>query len=227
MATPLHYRRLLLLTWLLLWVLDYFIPAGHTGLVWLNIALRVAALVADAWLVKHYGKEATSPLIPRPKLPTLPKGARALLLGVSALAVFLFLPRVVRLFYPAFNAFGPDTINAYTLGACQFFTALTMAYASWRLLFPSLYTYAAETMEGKILESITSELVLMLPKVGQWDAPQALASLAERRKIATLTFTVRCVRFAFSVLPFFFFLLLANHALSSALTAVPSSAPGL
>jgi hypothetical protein len=224
MFTPLFFRRLLFL----LSSFCFGVATQYSGFTCFKMALVSFVLgVAEQAMGTAYGA-AAQPLIPAlPKLPTLPKGARALLLGVSALAVFLFLPRVVRVFYPDFNAFGPDTINAYTLGACQFFTALTMAYAAWRLLFPSLYAYAAETMEGKILESITSELVALLPGVGQWDAPEALASLAERRKIATLTFTVRCTRFAFSVLPFFLFLLLANHALASALTAVPASGPGL
>jgi hypothetical protein len=183
-----------------------------------------------------------------------------------------------------------------------------MAYAGWRLLFPGLYAYAAETMEGKLLESITSDLLTLLPNrsnpghaglaatfgkplealqvalkdaangeferlkefgfrvqknstlltihgpisLGSRTVPNeaaditrainsliqlqgfkdaeptiSLAEVAENRKIATLTFTVRCVRFAFSISPFVFFFYQANAALTSALTAVPASAPGL
>lgn len=155
----------------------------------------------------------------------LPKSAKVALLGLLALATFLFLPPLIRLAYPGFGGFAPDTINAATLGAFQYFAALTMAYASWRGLFPGLYAYAAECMEGKLLEAITIDLFARLPP-GDYHLAE-LQTLAERRKIATLQFTIRCVRFVFSVLPFFFFLWLANHALSSALTAVPAAGPGL
>jgi len=106
------------------------------------------------------------PELPRlqlPKLPDLPKGSRVLLLGLVATSTFIFLPPLVRLVYPSFGGFAPDTINAYTLGAAQYFLALTMAYTGWRGLFPRLYDYAAETMESKLLESITAELLAMLP----------------------------------------------------------------
>lgn len=98
-----------------------------------------------------------------PKLPELPKGSRVLLLGLAAVGTFFFGPPLVRLVYPEFGGFAPDTINAYTLGAAQYFLALTMAYTGWRALFPNLYSYAAETMESKLLESITAELLAMLP----------------------------------------------------------------
>jgi hypothetical protein len=103
------------------------------------------------------------PRIQLPKLPELPKGSRVLLLGLVAVSTFFFLPPLVRLVYPEFGGFAPDTINAYTLGAAQYFLALTMAYTGWRGLFPQLYDYAAETMESKLLESITADLLAMLP----------------------------------------------------------------
>ena len=145
----------------------------------------------------------------------LSKGHELLMLAGLALATFLLLPPLIRLVCPTFGGFAPDTLNAYTLGATQYFLALTMAYISWRWLFPGLYAYAAETMEGKLLESITTELLALLPAAD-------LRQLAERRKIATLQFTIRCVRFVFSVSPFVFFFWGANHALTAALTAVPA-----
>jgi hypothetical protein len=157
---------------------------------------------------------------------SLPKIGRVGLLGAVALLVFLFLPAILRhTIDPHANGFAPDTIGATALGAFQFFAALTMAYAAWRGLFPPLYAYAAETMQGKLLESITSELVDLLPTANQWNPAQALATLAERRKINTLTFIVRCARFVFSVSPFVFFFVQANAALAAALTAVPSGGP--
>jgi hypothetical protein len=167
-------------------------------------------------------------LLEKLKSLSLPKIGRVGLLGAVALLVFLFLPALLRLTIdPRANGFTPDTIGATALGAFQFFAALTIAYAAWRVLFPPLYAYAAETMQGKLLESITSDLVAALPPEGKWYNTQDLAALTERRKIATLTFIVRCTRFAFSVLPFVFFFLQANAALTAALTAVPSAAPGL
>jgi hypothetical protein len=167
-------------------------------------------------------------LLEKLKALSLPKIGRVGLLGAVALLVFLFLPALLRLTIdPRANGFTPDTIGATALGAFQFFAALTIAFAAWRVLFPPLYAYAAETMQGKLLESITSDLVAALPPMGHWYNTQDLAALTERRKIATLTFIVRCTRFAFSVLPFVFFFLQANAALTAALTAVPSAAPGL
>lgn len=173
-------------------------------------------------------KKTWSFLLENLKALALPKIGRVGLLGAVALLIFLFLPAILRhTIDPRANGFTPDTIGATALGAFQFFAALTIAYAAWRVLFPPLYTYAAETMQGKLLESITSELTALLPPMGQWYNTQDLAALTERRKIATLTFIVRCTRFAFSVLPFVFFFLQANAALTAALTAVPAAAPAL
>jgi hypothetical protein len=166
------------------------------------------------------------------KLKDLPKGARVVLFGAIATLVFLYLPAVLRhTIDPHANGFTPDTIGAGALGAFQFFAALSIAYAAWRGLFPSLYAYAAETMEGKLLESITADLLALLPSVyetgtGEWWSSK-IAHSAERRKIATLQFLTRCARFVFSVSPFVFFFVQANAALASALTAVPAGAPGL
>lgn len=160
-------------------------------------------------------------------LSLLPKGSRVLLLGLVALLIFFALPPLLRLVDPTAGGFAPDTINAAALGAFHFFASLSMAYISWRGLFPSLYAYAAECMEGKLLEAITKDLFDLLPNPLNFRAEVMLATLAERRKIATLQFTIRCVRFVFSVLPFFVFFALSNHALTAALTAVPSAAPAL
>ncbi|MGI4762337.1 MAG: hypothetical protein ACRYF0_16625 [Janthinobacterium lividum] len=173
------------------------------------------------------------PRIQLPKLPELPKGSRVLLLGLAAVGTFIFGPPLVRLVYPSFGGFAPDTINAYTLGAAQYFLALTMAYTGWRALFPRLYDYAAETMEGKLLESITADLLALLAPPTSWPVgldyiltPERLAQVAERRKIATLQFTTRCARLIFSCSPFFIFFFAANAALTAALTAVPAAALG-
>jgi hypothetical protein len=158
----------------------------------------------------------------RRRLPTmqLPYLARVAVFGLVATLVFLFLPTVLRhTIDPHANGFTPDTIGGAALGAFQYFAALSMAFVSWRWLFPGLYAYAVETMTGKLLESITTDLLNSLG----YD----LLLAAERRKIATLTFTIRCARFVFSVAPFVFFFVQANHALASALTAVPPAAVGL
>jgi hypothetical protein len=161
----------------------------------------------------------------------LPHLARVAIFGLVATLVFLFLPALLRATIdPRANGFTPDTIGGAALGAFQFFAALSMAYVSWRFLFPGLYAYAAETMEGKLLESITADLLAQLPATsstgeGEWWRTK-LAYSAERRKIATLTFTIRCARFVFSVAPFVFFFVQANHALASALIAVPAGGPG-
>jgi hypothetical protein len=151
----------------------------------------------------------------------LEKGSKLLVLALVALMAFLFLPPVIRLL-PELGGFTPDTLNAYTLGAAQYFLAITMAYVSWRWLFPGLYAYAAETMEGKLLESITNDLLALFS-----NETITLPELAERRKIATLQFLIRCVRFLYSVSPFVFFFMGSNAALTSALTAVPAAAPAL
>jgi hypothetical protein len=149
---------------------------------------------------------------------SLTKGNKLLVLALVAILTFLFLPPFLRLL-PELGGFTPDTLNAYSLGAAQYFLALTMAYVSWRWLFPGLYAYAVETMEGKLLESITTDLLALF---GQ--ETTTLPELAERRKIATLQFSIRCVRFVFSISPFVFFFWGANAALTAALTAVPASA---
>jgi len=150
---------------------------------------------------------------------SLTKGSKLFVLALAALVTYFFGAPLLRLL-PEMGGFTPDTLNAYTLGAAQYFLALTMAYVSWRWFFPELYAYAAETMEGKLLESITTELLALFSQEAI-----TLPELAERRKIATLQFTIRCVRFLYSVSPFVFFFLGANAALTAALTAVPAAAP--
>jgi hypothetical protein len=97
-----------------------------------------------------------------------------------------------------------------------------MAFISWRWLFPDLYEYAVDCMEGKLLENLTDDLKLFLTHT-----QQDIMHAAERRHIAQFQFIIRCTRFVFALFPFLLFLLLANHALTAALTAVPSGAPGL
>jgi hypothetical protein len=156
------------------------------------------------------------------KIPDLPKGARVAVFGLVALLVFFALPPALRLIDPTAGGFAPDTINAAALGAFQFFAALTMAFISWRWLFPDLYEYAVDCMEGKLLENLTDDLKLFLTHT-----QQDIMHAAERRHIAQFQFIIRCTRFVFALFPFLLFLLLANHALTAALTAVPSGAPGL
>jgi len=170
---------------------------------------------------------------------SLTKGNKLLVLALVAILTFFFGAPLLRLL-PTLGGFTPDTLNAYTLGAAQYFLALTLAYVSWRWLFPSLYSYAVETMEGKLLKVITASLTTSLDTVTRhFTAPGAADAgndflvqasqldinvAAERRKIATLQFTIRCVRFLFSISPLVFFFLGANAALTAALTAVPAGA---
>ena len=241
MFTPLKIRRWLNVIWLLLFIPAFLIPAGHAGLQSLRHGLQLFTLIAEIGMVWYYG-DAVRPLIPdlrlagrlrllRAQLHALPKLARVALFGLVALVIFCCLPSALRhTIMPTAGGFTPDNLGAYTLGAFQFFAALSMAYVSWRALFPDLYAYVCETMESKLLASITSELLSRLPTQflpGQEDTIRLqLAALAERRKIATFQFTVRCARFAFSVLPFFVFFFAANASLTSALTVVPPAAAG-
>jgi len=219
------------------------------------LLLSLCSLCAAARAVMECSFEEVraAPLIPSLRLAArlrilrrvrLPHLARVAIFGAVATGVFLALPDVLRhTIMPTAGGFTPDNIGAAALGAFQFFAALSMAYVSWRYLFPGLYAYAAETMGGKLLESITTDLSTRMERVHRhFDNPKAsfndmahlveatkldFAEAAERRKIATLTFTIRCARFVFSVSPFVFFFVQANHALASALTVVPPAALGL
>jgi hypothetical protein len=223
-----------------------FIVAGlfirNTELSLLVYALGLTAYLAHRAMAYCYDDivaESFFPRLPvkalfrlsRTKLHKLPKLARVALFGLVALVVFCCLPGTLRhTIMPTAGGFTPDNLGAYTLGAFQYFAALSLAYVSWRGLFPGLYDYACEMMESKLLESLTAELLTRLPASflpGQEDTIQLqLAALAERRKIATFQFTARCARFAFSVLPFFIFFFAANAALASALTVVPAAVIG-
>jgi hypothetical protein len=208
-----------------------------------SLLLYLATLCAIARVIMEclFEQVRATPLIPRLALAArlrllravkLPHLARVAIFGAVATLIFCCLPWVLRhTIMPTAGGFTPDNIGAAALGAFQYFAALSLAYVSWRGLFPSLYAYAAETMEGKLLESITKELLALLPGTdsvgaGEWWQTK-IAHSAERRKIATFQFTVRCVRFVFSVSPFVFFFVQANHALASALTVVPPAALGL
>ena len=239
MFTPLFFRRLI-------FVADIACLGACVALSGLpSLAFFLLSLLcsgAEYYLVKHYGLPV-KPLTPalrlagrlrllRTKLHALPKLARVALFGLVALVIFCCLPSALRhTIMPTAGGFTPDNLGAYTLGAFQFFAALSMAYVSWRALFPDLYAYVCETMESKLLASITTELLSRLPtefyRGNEETVRLQLAALAERRKIATFQFTVRCARFAFSVLPFFVFFFAANASLTSALTVVPPAAAGL
>lgn len=221
MRKPLLLIRLIFAAWLLCVAGSIgAAAAGLTGLTGLAGPLETGmwlCYVAGFALRFRFGAAATSPL-----LPALPKGGRVVVFGLVALLVFFALPPALRLLDPTAGGFAPDTINAAALGAFQYFAALSMAYVSWRWLFPGLYAYAAECMEGKLLENLTDELKQFISADGA-----DLFKAAELRHIAQLQFLIRCVRFVFALSPFLFFLLLANHALTAALTAVPGAAPAL
>jgi hypothetical protein len=228
---------------------------SETSLFTLLMGLSLFSCICRYATARFYPEVKAAPLVPHlhlaarrrllaARLAKLPHLARVAIFGAVATGVFLALPDVLRhTIMPTAGGFTPDNIGAAALGAFQFFAALSMAYVSWRYLFPGLYAYAAETMGGKLLESITTELSTRMERVHRhFDNPNAsfndlahlveatkldFAEAAERRKIATLTFTIRCARFVFSVSPFVFFFVQANHALASALTVVPPAALGL
>ncbi|MBC6988915.1 hypothetical protein [Hymenobacter sp. BT491] len=197
-------------------------------LVTFGLALVAMGVV---WLV---GNRLTRPSAPAPTAsvsnPDTPlpahkdfwqrHGPKVLL--VISVALFLLFPHLMRWLYgPDTGAFDPGTINALALGVMEFMAACQVSFLMYYRLFPRLYAYVQECMEGKLLENVTKELAEMLTAPGQLDTLQ-LAQLAERRRVATLQFSIRCVRMLLSLLPYFVLLFLAVRLLSSALIAVPS-----
>ena len=153
--------------------------------------------------------------------PTASRGPRILFMVALAALAFFAVPPLLRWWDPAAGAFDVGTLNALVLAALQFFAAVSMAYVPWRFLFPGLYGYVRDCMEGKLFENLTDDLLGQLPNEEAWNT-QAQATVAtERRRIAQFKFLIRCVRVVFSLLPFFIFLLLATHMVNNALTVVP------
>ncbi|WP_375419230.1 hypothetical protein [uncultured Hymenobacter sp.] len=148
------------------------------------------------------------------------KGPRILLMVLLAIGAFFAMPPLVRWWNPAAGAFDVGTLNAPVLAALQFFAAVSMAFVAWRFLFPVLYAYVRESMEEKLFEKLTADLISQLPSAELANA-NSIFHAAERRRIAQFQFLIRCVRFLFSLLPFFVFLVLATRMVNSALTIVP------
>ncbi|MVN77744.1 hypothetical protein GO988_15530 [Hymenobacter sp. HMF4947] len=226
MFTPLKLIRLVALAWLLCFVVSLLATSTHCfGFSSFLQGIDCLCLVLFLGLKVYFGEAATSPLVPRftwPELPTFSPGGRVATFGLVALLIFFGLPHVLRWFDPTAGGFAPDTVNAAALGAFHYFAALSMAYASWRWLFPDLHAYAVETMEGKLLKNLTDDLEKLF-----YDRSCKLRAVTEKRHIAQFQFLIRCVRFVLALSPFLFFLLLANHALTAALTAVPAAASAL
>ncbi|MDJ0367286.1 hypothetical protein QMK33_19230 [Hymenobacter sp. H14-R3] len=229
MFTPLRLVRAAVALWLLCFAGSILASSCH--LFSLSFALQAGLWVSGIvgfGARFYYGDAATSPLVPPlnlpalPALPALPTGGRIAVFAVVASSIFFVLPHVLRWFDPTAGGFAPDTVNAAALGAFHYFAALSMAYVSWRWIFPDLYAYAIDCMSDKLLANLTDELKNLFN-----DRSCDLRAVAEKRHIAQFQFLIRCVRFVFALSPFLFFLLLANHALTAALTAVPAAAPGL
>ena len=148
------------------------------------------------------------------------RGPRILLMVALAALTFFAVPPLLRWWNPAAGAFDVGTLNAPVLAALQFFAAVSMAYVPWRFLFPGLYGYVRDCMEGKLFENLTTELLDQLPTADLATAT-TIFHAAERRRIAQLQFLIRCVRVLFCLLPFFVFLLLATRMVTTALAVVP------
>ncbi|MBO2010840.1 hypothetical protein [Hymenobacter negativus] len=158
--------------------------------------------------------------------PPASRGPRILLMVALAAAVFFLAPPALRQFtayfhLPLAGSFDLGTLNVPVLAAVQFFAAVSMAYVPWRFLFPGLYGYVRDCMEGKLFENLTADLLGQLPAPTEWNTQAQTQISAERRRISQFQFTIRCVRFLFSLLPFFVFLVLATSMVSSSLTVVP------
>jgi hypothetical protein len=154
------------------------------------------------------------------------RGPRILLMVALAALVFFAAPPALRWFseyfhLPLAGSFDLGTVNVPVLAALQFFAAVSMAYVPWRFLFPGLYGYVRDCMEGKLFENLTDELLGQLPDTGAWNTAAELTAATERRHINQFKFVIRCVRVVFSLLPFFVFLLLATHMVNTSLTVVP------
>ena len=137
-----------------------------------------------------------------------------------AIALFLLLTPVVRLFFPTAGGFDVGIIGTLALAALQYFAAAHMALFTYKRLLPSFYAYLCEFMQDKVLENLTAALeeVLLHPETL---AAGLLPSLTERRKLLQFKFLIRCARLCFCLLPLLFFFVLAQAALTAALTVVP------
>jgi hypothetical protein len=148
--------------------------------------------------------------------PSVQRGARIVFMVLAAVAVFFLSPLALRWLNPEAGSFDVGTLNAPILAALQFFAAVSMAFVAWRFLFPGLYGYVRDCMEGKLLENLTEDLKLYL---NSEDVNIMLA--AEKRHIAQFQFIIRCTRFVLALFPFVFFLVLAMRFVNTALTVVP------
>ena len=157
---------------------------------------------------------------PTPDPTTVRKGPRILLLIILAGIAFFAVPPLLRWWNPAAGSFDVGTLNAPVLAALQFFAAVSMAFVAWRFLFPKLYAYVRDCMEGKLFENLSEELRKPLYEEKNIYSDR-IHQLAERRKVAQFQFLIRCTRFVFSLLPFFVFLLLATLMVNNSLTVVP------
>jgi hypothetical protein len=163
--------------------------------------------------------------------PTQPKPQKGLrIIAMVALAAFVFFaaPPALRWYaqyagLPMAGSFDLGTLNVPVLAALQFFAAVSLAYVPWRFLFPGLYAYVRDCMEGKLMENLTKTLTDALPtyETASLTDGTAIQLAAERRRISQFQFAIRCVRLIFCLLPFFAFLALAQAFLNSALTVVP------
>jgi hypothetical protein len=163
---------------------------------------------------------------PQPSKPR--RGWRILSMVALAAAVFFLIPPLMRWYttyyhLPAAGSFDMGTFNVPVLAALLHFAAVSMAFVPWYFLFPGLYGYVRDCMEGKLLENVTKALTDELPtyETASLTDGAAIKLAAERRHIAQFQFLIRCVRFIFSLSPFLLFLALAEHFLSNALTVVP------
>lgn len=159
--------------------------------------------------------------MPETTNPVASRGPRILLMVAMAALAFFAVPPLLRWWNPAAGAFDVGTLNAPVLAALQFFAAVSMAYVPWRFLFPGLYGYVRDCMEGKLFENLTDELLSQLPAPNSLSTLSQLQAAAERRHINQFKFLIRCVRVIFCLLPFFIFLLLATHMVNNSLTVVP------
>ncbi|AMJ65046.1 hypothetical protein [Hymenobacter sp. PAMC 26628] len=137
-----------------------------------------------------------------------------------ALLVFLLLPWAVRLFDPQAGGFDAGTVNTLALAALQYFAAAHLALFTYRRLLPSFYTYLGEALQDKLLENVTDALSEVLNNPEAVDAG-LLPALAEKRKLLQFKFLIRCARLLFCLSPLLFFFVLAQAALTAALTVVP------
>jgi hypothetical protein len=140
---------------------------------------------------------------------------------VVAALVFLVLPPLLRLFYPAAGGFDAGTINTLALAALQYFAAAHLALLTYKRLLPGFYAYLVDTLQDKALENVTGELEAQLLHPETPNMEGLLPVLAEHRKLLQLKFDIRCKRLLFCLLPLAFFFIGAQLALTAVLTVVP------